>query len=61
MRVHVGCSGWFYSHWRGIFYPAQEVATTTAQGHAIKNALMLRRILRAGSDQMLAKANVIMA
>lgn len=24
---HVGCSGWFYSHWRGIFYPAQEVTT----------------------------------
>lgn len=27
MRVHVGCSGWFYSHWRGIFYPRQEVTT----------------------------------
>ncbi len=23
----MGCSGWFYSHWRGIFYPAQEVET----------------------------------
>jgi len=21
MQVHVGCSGWFYWHWRGIFYP----------------------------------------
>jgi uncharacterized protein YecE (DUF72 family) len=21
MEVHVGCSGWFYWHWRGIFYP----------------------------------------
>src|ERR1700704_6848127 len=21
MKVHVGCSGWFYWHWRGIFYP----------------------------------------
>ena len=20
--VHVGCSGWFYWHWRGVFYPA---------------------------------------
>src|SRR3954467_8562257 len=20
--VHVGCSGWVYRHWRGIFYPA---------------------------------------
>src|SRR3954447_8031450 len=19
--VHVGCSGWVYKHWRGIFYP----------------------------------------
>lgn len=27
MRVHVGCSGWFYSHWRGIFYPRQELTT----------------------------------
>lgn len=21
MQVHVGCSGWFYWHWRGKFYP----------------------------------------
>jgi uncharacterized protein YecE (DUF72 family) len=21
METHVGCSGWFYWHWRGIFYP----------------------------------------
>lgn len=21
-QVHVGCSGWFYWHWRGSFYPA---------------------------------------
>jgi uncharacterized protein YecE (DUF72 family) len=21
-RVHVGCSGWFYWHWRGGFYPS---------------------------------------
>jgi uncharacterized protein YecE (DUF72 family) len=27
MRINVGCSGWFYSHWRGIFYPRQEVTT----------------------------------
>lgn len=27
MDVHVGCSGWFYSHWRGIFYPPQEPTT----------------------------------
>jgi uncharacterized protein YecE (DUF72 family) len=27
MRIYVGCSGWFYSHWRGIFYPPQEVTT----------------------------------
>ena len=20
-RVHVGCSGWFYWHWKGLFYP----------------------------------------
>lgn len=27
MEINVGCSGWFYSHWRGVFYPAQEVTT----------------------------------
>lgn len=27
MKFHVGCSGWFYSHWRGIFYPRQEPTT----------------------------------
>lgn len=27
MDVHVGTSGWFYSHWRGIFYPAHEPTT----------------------------------
>lgn len=27
MQIHVGCSGWFYSHWRGVFYPPQEVTT----------------------------------
>src|SRR4051812_41237812 len=27
MKIHVGCSGWFYSHWRGIFYPKQEPTT----------------------------------
>lgn len=21
MEVHVGCSGWFYQHWKGLFYP----------------------------------------
>src|SRR5437660_1328860 len=21
MQVHIGCSGWFYWHWRGRFYP----------------------------------------
>jgi uncharacterized protein YecE (DUF72 family) len=20
-RIHVGCSGWVYKHWRGLFYP----------------------------------------
>lgn len=28
MVIRVGCSGWFYSHWRGIFYPRQEPKTT---------------------------------
>jgi uncharacterized protein YecE (DUF72 family) len=22
LEIHVGCSGWFYWHWRGAFYPA---------------------------------------
>lgn len=24
MQIHVGCSGWFYWHWRGKFYPEGE-------------------------------------
>jgi uncharacterized protein YecE (DUF72 family) len=27
MEIHVGCSGWFYSHWRGLFYPRNEPTT----------------------------------
>ncbi|HEY8993231.1 MAG TPA: DUF72 domain-containing protein [Lacunisphaera sp.] len=27
MQIHIGCSGWFYSHWRGIFYPPLEPTT----------------------------------
>jgi uncharacterized protein YecE (DUF72 family) len=33
MRFHVGCSGWFYSHWRGVFYPRQEVTTQNWFGY----------------------------
>jgi hypothetical protein len=22
-RLYIGCSGWFYWHWRGAFYPAE--------------------------------------
>jgi hypothetical protein len=25
-EIFVGCSGWFYWHWKGLFYPA-EIAT----------------------------------
>lgn len=24
MEIHVGCSGWLYSHWRGVLYPVGE-------------------------------------
>lgn len=33
MRIHVGCSGWFYSHWRGVFYPPQEPTTRNWFGY----------------------------
>jgi len=33
MAVRVGCSGWFYSHWRGIFYPRGEVTTKNWFGY----------------------------
>ena len=33
MRLHIGCSGWFYSHWRGIFYPRQEPTTKNWFGY----------------------------
>lgn len=33
MQIHVGCSGWFYSHWRGLFYPIQEPTTKNWFGY----------------------------
>lgn len=33
MRIHIGCSGWFYSHWRGLFYPRQEPTTKNWFGY----------------------------
>lgn len=33
MQIQVGCSGWFYSHWRGVFYPPQEVTTKNWFGY----------------------------
>jgi uncharacterized protein YecE (DUF72 family) len=31
-RIHVGCSGWQYKHWKGDFYPA-ELPTSRWFGH----------------------------
>ena len=36
MELHVGCSGWFYWHWRGIFYPDTK-RTDTWFRHYIEN------------------------
>lgn len=33
MELHIGCSGWFYSHWRGIFYPRDEPTTKSWFGY----------------------------
>lgn len=33
MQIRVGCSGWFYSHWRGVFYPPQEPTTKSWFGY----------------------------
>jgi uncharacterized protein YecE (DUF72 family) len=33
MRIRVGCSGWFCSHWRGIFYPRGEPTTRNWFGY----------------------------
>lgn len=33
MHFRIGCSGWFYSHWRGIFYPRQEPTTKNWFGY----------------------------
>lgn len=27
-KIHIGCSGWNYRHWRGLFYPAKLPART---------------------------------
>lgn len=36
MQVQVGCSGWFYWHWRGIFYPDTK-RTDTWFKHYVEN------------------------
>jgi uncharacterized protein YecE (DUF72 family) len=36
VKVHVGCSGWFYWHWRGIFYPDTK-RTDTWFNHYTRN------------------------
>jgi uncharacterized protein YecE (DUF72 family) len=33
MEIHVGCSGWFYSHWRGVLYPREEPSTALWFGY----------------------------
>ncbi|HUP81671.1 MAG TPA: DUF72 domain-containing protein, partial [Pirellula sp.] len=32
IRHHVGCSGWFYWHWKGVFYP-EHVSTSDWFNH----------------------------
>jgi uncharacterized protein YecE (DUF72 family) len=34
-NIHVGCSGWFYWHWKGTFYPA-DLTTNRWFGHYAK-------------------------
>ena len=36
MEVHVGCSGWFYWHWKGLFYP-EDVPTHRWFKHYLKH------------------------
>src|SRR5689334_12920331 len=36
MQIHIGCSGWFYWHWRGDFYPA-DLPTSRWFNHYEKN------------------------
>ena len=36
VEIHVGCSGWFYWHWKGRFYP-EEIPTHRWFKHYIKN------------------------
>jgi hypothetical protein len=35
-EVHIGCSGWFYWHWRGDFYPA-DLPTSEWFAHYMKS------------------------
>ncbi len=36
MEVRIGCSGWFYWHWKGLFYP-EEIPTHHWFKHYLKN------------------------
>jgi uncharacterized protein YecE (DUF72 family) len=33
-RLHIGCSGWFYWHWRGLFYPDAVVTSRWFEHYA---------------------------
>ena len=35
MEIHLGCSGWFYWHWKGVFYP-ETIPTKEWFGHYTK-------------------------
>src|SRR5688500_8425904 len=35
MEIHVGCSGWFYWHWRGLFYPTESSTRDWFKHYAI--------------------------
>ncbi len=32
--LHVGCSGWNYNHWKGLFYPAKSSSKTWFEGYS---------------------------
>src|SRR4051812_3892203 len=33
--IHVGCSGWFYWHWRGRFYPSEMATAEWFEHYAV--------------------------
>ena len=38
--VYIGCSGWFYWHWRGGFYPEESSTSFIFRAHVLSSSML---------------------